>query len=314
MSVNINEEVQWGYTVSEKQKKLWNVELDLLEKLDQVCKKHNVRYYADWGSLLGAVRHKGFIPWDDDVDVSMFIEDYDKFCEIAPSEFEYPYFFQSWRTQDGFWPFHIRIRRSDTTGATFREADSKPGWNRGIFLDVFPMYNITGNVDRYHQLGKIADRYRRLILYSTDWRRIVVKKIYRNERMVPSKYRSFCGKKVVLPIVYNRLCEKFLDICREGVCSGKSEFVCCTSFKTGKEGYIAKREWYEETINLPFMDTTIPAPKQYDKRLKGLYGDYLVPVKGTQFHTGLIYDTDIPYDMNPELVQPYEKQMRGKAE
>ena len=68
------------------------VELDLLEKFISVCKKYNIMYYADAGTLLGAVRHKGFIPWDDDIDLALLWPDYQKLMEVAPRECEYPYF------------------------------------------------------------------------------------------------------------------------------------------------------------------------------------------------------------------------------
>ena len=88
-----NPEVRCGYEVSAKMKKIWAVELDLLAKFIDVCNKHELNYFVDGGTLLGAVRHKGFIPWDDDVDVIMPREDYDKLFEIAAQEFQYPYFF-----------------------------------------------------------------------------------------------------------------------------------------------------------------------------------------------------------------------------
>ena len=66
-------EVRSGYEVSEKVKKIWAVELNLLEYFDNLCREYHLRYFADYGTLLGAVRHQGFIPWDDDIDVVMFM-------------------------------------------------------------------------------------------------------------------------------------------------------------------------------------------------------------------------------------------------
>lgn len=68
--------------------------MDMLYQLDQICRKYNIHYFASGGTMLGAVRHKGFIPWDDDIDIMMFREEYDKLCKVAPKELKYPYFFK----------------------------------------------------------------------------------------------------------------------------------------------------------------------------------------------------------------------------
>ena len=87
-------EERCGYYVSPEMKKVWAVELDLLSEFARVCKKHNLKWWICYGTLLGAVRHKGFIPWDDDVDVVMMRSEYDKLCEVSREEFRHPYSLQ----------------------------------------------------------------------------------------------------------------------------------------------------------------------------------------------------------------------------
>ena len=79
-------EIRNSFYVEKLMKKVWAAQLEVLNDVDVLCKKHNIQYFADYGTLLGAVRHKGFIPWDDDMDISMKREDYTKFCEIAQKE------------------------------------------------------------------------------------------------------------------------------------------------------------------------------------------------------------------------------------
>ena len=102
--INMHEEVIDGHLVTTETKKLWAVEMDIAQKLLDVCKKHNLPIWAEAGTLLGAVRHKGFIPWDDDMDFCMMRKDYEKLMEIAPHEFLYPYFFQSFYHQSQAFP------------------------------------------------------------------------------------------------------------------------------------------------------------------------------------------------------------------
>ena len=83
----LEDEVRDGFYVPSMIKRTWAVELDVLAEVDRICRKHNIKYYAEWGTLLGAVRHGGFIPWDDDLDIAMQRNDYIRFCEVAPHEF-----------------------------------------------------------------------------------------------------------------------------------------------------------------------------------------------------------------------------------
>ena len=79
-----------GYVVSSEMKRVWAVELDLLNEFSKVCAKHGLKWFVHAGTLLGAVRHHGFIPWDDDIDVLLPREDYEHLCELGPSSFSLP--------------------------------------------------------------------------------------------------------------------------------------------------------------------------------------------------------------------------------
>lgn len=105
-----NEKTECGYTVKHDMKELWAVELDLLNELLKCCKKQNIRVFAAFGTLIGAVRHNGFIPWDDDIDVWMLREDYNRFLRTA--DFSDPYFLQTEETDIGFSRAFARLRNS----------------------------------------------------------------------------------------------------------------------------------------------------------------------------------------------------------
>ena len=96
------EEVRDGYTVTAQMKKIWAAELELYMLFRDVCHRHGLRHYWTYGNLIGAARHGGFIPWDDDLDVFMPREDYKKLCDIAQQEFGGKFFFQTERTDPGF--------------------------------------------------------------------------------------------------------------------------------------------------------------------------------------------------------------------
>lgn len=89
------EEVRSGFLVTEKRKKVWAIELEILDLFDKVCRKYGLKWYAYYGTLLGAVRHQGFIPWDDDIDVVMFRDDYEKLKLVAPQRSQNHIFFKT---------------------------------------------------------------------------------------------------------------------------------------------------------------------------------------------------------------------------
>ncbi len=118
------------------------VMLEMLVAFDEICSKHNLQYWLDAGTLLGAVRHEGFIPWDDDIDLSMPLEDYQKFIEIAQEELPESIFFQS-KESDPSFPFdYIKLRSQKATIIEFHEKDQVVDYHQGVFVDIFPMLTL----------------------------------------------------------------------------------------------------------------------------------------------------------------------------
>ena len=116
--------------------------LEMLVAFDSICKEHALEYWLDAGTLLGAVRHQGFIPWDDDVDISMRAEAYEKFKEIAQQSLPESMFLQH-KGSDKTFPFdYSKIRDNRATIIEFHEEGKEVDYNQGLFLDIFPMLNI----------------------------------------------------------------------------------------------------------------------------------------------------------------------------
>ena len=116
--------------------------LDMLIEFDSICKKHKLKYWLDSGTLLGAVRHQGFIPWDDDIDLSMPVEDYNQFLKIAESELSSNIFFQTSQTDAGFKFDYIKLRSNNASIVEFHEKDCRVNYHQGVFVDIFPMLAI----------------------------------------------------------------------------------------------------------------------------------------------------------------------------
>ena len=140
-----NDEFRDGFLVTSDRKRLWNAEIELIVEFQRICEKHNLKWFATGGTLLGAVRHRGFIPWDDDVDLVMPRTDYDRLKKIAAEEFRYPFFFDFWCENQnqafdvyGCWPV-IPFAKIRNLGTSMIEAWNLKMLKQGIFIDIFPM-------------------------------------------------------------------------------------------------------------------------------------------------------------------------------
>jgi lipopolysaccharide cholinephosphotransferase len=128
---------------NENLNKAKKIMFEILKEFDRICKKYNLTYWLDFGTLLGAYRHKGFIPWDDDLDVGMLKEDYEKFLEIAKKELDSRYFLQTKETDKYYLNFFAKIRDRNSTFIDAWEKDKNIKYHQGIYIDIFPAMRVT---------------------------------------------------------------------------------------------------------------------------------------------------------------------------
>ena len=191
----LNEEIRCGYTVTKQKKELWAIELDLLVQVQKICKKHDIQYFAYAGTMLGAVRHNGFIPWDDDIDIMMTRANYKKFCDIAEKELEYTYFLQTEKTDTTTIMGLAKIRNSKTTGILKSHENRNFKFNQGIFLDIFPLDNIPDEEETFYKFKKkLINLYSKYHILRNRFHcdlneKSVIKRIL-SKIPVPSKYNE----------------------------------------------------------------------------------------------------------------------------
>ncbi len=282
------EEIRSGFLVTEKRKKVWAVELQILEKLDEVCKKYNLTYYAYYGTLLGAVRHQGFIPWDDDIDVIMFRDNYEKFQEIAPKEFREPYFYQNTYTDRVLWPLS-KIRDSRTTAVEPQFRHLKDSFHQGIFLDVFPFDSVEDGIHtQFHTIKEIQ----RLLWTSTVDPETVVKALEEGQQL-------YLGTDFLIDFLQKSTQEKFrIFESYNRSCLDKSQRVNYLIEELYQDAISCKsveKKWFQDIVYLPFEHMYIPAPSGYDQILTQCYGDYHQFVQGRSAHEEILLDPETPY-------------------
>lgn len=283
-----NEEVRSGYLVTEKRKKIWAVELQILEKFDEICRKYDLTYYVYYGTLLGAVRHQGFIPWDDDIDVIMFRDDYEKFQLIAPEAFTEPYFYQNTYTDRVMWPLS-KIRDSRTTAVEphFRSMGST--FHQGIFIDIFPFDSVE---DESHTQFATMKQIQNLLWVSMTEPKIVIKALESGQKL-------YLSADFLIDFLQKNIREKFKIFESLNLsCFGQTQKVNYLIHEICPDGISYKsvnKEWFHNPIYLPFEHICVPVPAEYDKILTQCYGDYHQFVRGGSAHDDIVLEPDIPY-------------------
>ena len=280
--LNPKEEVIDGYKVSSDMKKVWQVELDLLAELDRVCKKYDLKYIMFDGSLLGVIRHGGIIPWDDDIDVLMMRDDYDKLLEVAEKEFKKPFFLQN-PLNDNLYRGHSQLRNSDTTAIMYDEFNRDA--NQGIFIDIF----VADKLPKNKLKRKIQRRRCRICKSLLRFQRVYDCKEVHNLKSkiihgILSVFFGIIGYKNFFKH-YEKLCAKYNNT-NSDVCN-INEYL-----------YNAREIRMEHMNNLTTYDfhyMKVPGPKDAEQFLTDYFGDWKTPVIGSDDHGNMFFDAEKPY-------------------
>ena len=267
-----------GYVVSSEMKRIWAVEMDLLKKLLEVCDKYHLRIWADGGTLLGAIREHGYIPWDDDIDMAMLRDDFDKLVKIAPKEFSHPYFFQFGYSEKYYPLGHAKLRMDNTTA--IEPYKSYYHIHQGVFIDIFPYDAVPDDQAKLNLL--VAERERYFSTVHGCLTPLSLRHPGRSFRTILSRLR------------YRRLFSQFEDVFRRNSIEN-NRCVSCLSFIIDLQHFLRNKEWYESTLYFPFEDIMMPVPGGYHSILERQYGDYMIPKQSSGYHSFWKIDVEHSY-------------------
>ncbi|MBN1981575.1 MAG: LicD family protein [Chitinivibrionales bacterium] len=232
------------------------VQLRLLEVFAWICRKGSLNYWLDFGTLLGAARHQGFIPWDDDVDVSMVREDFNTFLEIAPRLLPHDIFLQTMQTDPAFDLYSVGLKLRDKYSTMIEEPAAN--YHQGIFLDVFPYDKTPGNkLLRYLQ--------RRLYRILITGHELKLKKNWLDNRF----YRKLLLQRLYRVLDKNRAARMILDLYR----LDKNHFYRPMLEWKWYEHYFTHEQLFPLSI-IQFEGLPMQCPRDVDSYLRVLFGDY----------------------------------------
>lgn len=260
------------YIISEEElKQIQSIQKEMIQEVDRICKKNNIHYNMVGGTMLGAIRHKGYIPWDDDADIGFLRQEYEKFRQACKTDLDTSRFYmQDIRDTQGYRWGYGKLRRKDTEFVRLNQ-EYMP-YEQGIFIDLMPFDNVPDNlILRSIHFAKcfLLRKFLWSEVGSRTEKKYLLKLLYKGMKVVP---RNYLVKK------YQQLIDKGLK--------KKTQLVRILTFPTPKKIYGYKREWYEMLEQYPFDELRLPGAKDYDGYLRVKYGNYmqLPPVEKRKVH------------------------------
>lgn len=253
--------VRQGYQLSQEElRQIQLTQLELICEVDRICKKKNIRYGMVGGTMLGAIRHKGYIPWDDDADIGFLRDEYEKFRQACKEELDQSkFYFQDCRDTEGYRWGYGKLRRKETEFVRLQQ-EFMP-YEQGIAIDLMPFDNVPDSAigKRLHLFSCFV--YRK-IFWSAVGRKseknIVKKWLYQLFYLIPEKnlFRSY---------------QRFIDRCARK----ETKQVRILTFPTPKKVFGYNREWYTELADYEFEGKCFPGPVDYDGYLRVKYKKYM---------------------------------------
>lgn len=299
-------ETRCRFTIGKLMKSNWAAQLEVLEVLKGVCTKHNITFFAGFGTLIGAVRHKGYIPWDDDLDVVMKRPDYMRFLSVARSELPSEYQILSMYYEEEWNGSFSRVITGDVISTAREYLRRNHGCPFSVGIDIFPidyypqtsqeqtlqwtLLEVVKNNISYcdallemeNPAGEVAEIYRDALRRGLEMQ-------YEYLGIPVDESRSIANIRNQLFRIYDKICMMYQEEeCREIVA-----FQANIPRLAGRW----KKEWFDRAISMGYDVTWIPVPVEYDKVLKATFGDYRNPIYRPGGH-------DYPYyKMQLEMLQ-----------
>lgn len=269
-----------GFYIESMMKRAWAIELEVLSEVDRICEKYGLRYFADSGTLLGAVRHKGYIPWDDDIDIVMLREDYNRFIQVVRAELPEGFVANSPLFENKYMP-HMCIFNSNVYSTAPKHLERFYGCPYPVGIDVFPLDTIPADPEDEQFMKMMIGTLLRLIKKDIGEEAV---------RAALAQVEELCGVHIDrngdIKKQLSRLAEAMVQLYGEA----DGELVTIWGFYALDNYPSLPRKIFDEMLELPFEQRTVPAVRDYHYMLEAIYGaDYMTPKQGTAMHNYPFY-------------------------
>lgn len=290
-------EVREDFYIEPMMKRAWAASLKVLKEIDRICEKYGITYFADWGTLLGAVRHQGFIPWDDDLDIAMKRDDYEHFLRIVSSEIPAEWDVRTVTKYTEWNRLLIRINNTKEIPLTGERLEEFYHFPYMAGVDIFPIdYLPNDKAEEEVQTTLFGAVYGLALAWDKGEPNENMDNLHGIEKCCNIKFNSEIPYKHQLWTLANQIAAMYGDT-KEGA----KELTQMYQLAENPQ-FKLPVSCYESVVRVPFENTTIPIPVGYEQILTLYYGDYRKPIRGTADH-------EYPYykGQQKELFDFYEK-------
>lgn len=281
------DEVRDGFYVPCEIKRAWAAQLEVLNDIDKVCRENGIEYFAEWGTLLGAVRHKGFIPWDDDMDISMKRHDYEKFLRIAKDKLPEGYDLYNIRTDKNVRDMLSRVINGRQIDCGKIRLEKYHDFPYVVGVDIFPLDYISRNEDEnelQQNLIKFVAAVAAYVQELSEKQDAISQDEIKGLSEQIQQVEALCGMNIDrngdLVWQLNSLIDKLSSIYRED----EADYITIMALWNAAGTFKFPKEYYTSSMRIPFENTTIPVPVAYDAILRARYGDYMKLVRNVGGH------------------------------
>lgn len=274
-------ETREGFYVEPMMKCVWAAQLEVLDSIARICNNHNIRWFAGWGTLLGTVRHQGFIPWDDDMDIFMLRSDYEKFLNFAPEELPGESRLLSLYTRDDWPELHARVINSLDISYDAERLRQFHGCPYIIGIDIFPLDALPRS--------KNDEENQKLLIRTLG---TSAKQCEGNpDEIIPllPDLENLSGVHIDREkSLSNQLLRAADQVCRQYNRKKPDQITQMSAHVTGP--FYMKYEWFRTTEYLDFENVALPCPGNYEAVLTSMYRDWRTPVRNTSSHDYPFYN------------------------
>ena len=269
-----------GFKVTGLMKRVWAAQIDVLNYVADICERNNLTWFADWGTLLGAVRHKGFIPWDDDIDICMKRNEYEKLIDVLHKK-QLP---DGWciihaDTDNGRYSPILRIVNSSSVDFNSDFLERNHGCPYSCGIDIFPLDNVPEDEEEWELIQQLV---KQIILTEQ-----VIDSVGRDEReTLLSEIEDVCGININRNMDIHKQLFMLIDALSKSYSNESCGYITniwLYSFGYGESPMPCS--WYDRAVQIPFQNIMINVPEKYEEVLITQFGkDYMTPVMNTAMH------------------------------